>query len=548
MKKVLKFLSPLLAAVVALSFAASFTPAVFAEGEVINVTDGDELYDALNKSTPVAAINITADITVDKDCLIYYDAEHIENYCNTVVTVNEGVTVTIAAGGSLGSFWPSYEGDWETPPLTGGRLINNGTLIIEKRGMIEADFDTNNGDVLIKNGGMSVCCGLNTGNVTVEDGGMYLTSQGKNAVNKGIVIIHDGALMVSRFGSAIVNDAEGEIVLNGDFMCGCMGFDDGVMLFENNGTVTGRGSVKLDNMSPEGIPAPDLDVMIERMMSELGQTSRFDDWEDIGIYAQYEVTSYDDIVSHFKDRTVAGEHVEGNMDLIFFVIGDIVIPEGDSIEAMSMFEIAQDASLTVSGGALLECGIINRSRLEVMPGGTLATTMGGNITNEGELIIHEGAELKSQMGGAVINDGGAELTLDGTFYCGCVGDGFWFDNHGTVKGKGNVILYEAAPDILPANDIDALAERLSDLISDTENEIEVNPGLDWTPGDINGDGAVNNKDIIALFRYTSGSTGGVDERALDPNGDGAVNNKDIVYLFRYVSGADIKLSEKPYIA
>jgi hypothetical protein len=70
----------------------------------------------------------------------------------------------------------------------------------------------------------------------------------------------------------------------------------------------------------------------------------------------------------------------------------------------------------------------------------------------------------------------------------------------------------------------------------------------FTPGDINGDGTVNNKDIVALFRYTSGNTGEVNVIALDPNGDGTVNNKDIVFLFRYVSGAAVILSDKPYEA
>ena len=54
-------------------------------------------------------------------------------------------------------------------------------------------------------------------------------------------------------------------------------------------------------------------------------------------------------------------------------------------------------------------------------------------------------------------------------------------------------------------------------------------------GDINKDTEVNNKDVVALFRYLSGSYTGVDERACDTNGDGALDNKDVVTLFRYVS-------------
>ena len=56
-------------------------------------------------------------------------------------------------------------------------------------------------------------------------------------------------------------------------------------------------------------------------------------------------------------------------------------------------------------------------------------------------------------------------------------------------------------------------------------------------GDVNGDGAVNNKDVMALFTYLSGSDAAVNEEMTDVNGDGHVNNKDVTYLFRYVSGA-----------
>ena len=54
-------------------------------------------------------------------------------------------------------------------------------------------------------------------------------------------------------------------------------------------------------------------------------------------------------------------------------------------------------------------------------------------------------------------------------------------------------------------------------------------------GDINGDGSVDNKDVVLLFRYASASD------AYDPlydyNDDGAVDNKDVVALFRFVSSA-----------
>lgn len=58
-------------------------------------------------------------------------------------------------------------------------------------------------------------------------------------------------------------------------------------------------------------------------------------------------------------------------------------------------------------------------------------------------------------------------------------------------------------------------------------------------GDINADGKVNNKDVVSLFRYVSGSVGEdkVDVCACDTNGDKKINNKDVVTLFRYITGS-----------
>ena len=59
------------------------------------------------------------------------------------------------------------------------------------------------------------------------------------------------------------------------------------------------------------------------------------------------------------------------------------------------------------------------------------------------------------------------------------------------------------------------------------------------PGDINGDGQLNNKDITRLFQYLSDWDVTVNEAALDVNGDGLVNNKDLSRLFQYLSDWDV---------
>ena len=54
-------------------------------------------------------------------------------------------------------------------------------------------------------------------------------------------------------------------------------------------------------------------------------------------------------------------------------------------------------------------------------------------------------------------------------------------------------------------------------------------------GDVTGDGKINNKDVVALFRYVSSDETGGDPAVYDLTGDGKINNKDVVALFRYVS-------------
>ncbi|MBQ7699092.1 MAG: DUF4838 domain-containing protein [Clostridia bacterium] len=55
------------------------------------------------------------------------------------------------------------------------------------------------------------------------------------------------------------------------------------------------------------------------------------------------------------------------------------------------------------------------------------------------------------------------------------------------------------------------------------------------PGDTDGDGEVNNKDVVTLFRYVSAGKKAEDESIYDYNNDNEVNNKDVVALFRAVS-------------
>lgn len=62
-----------------------------------------------------------------------------------------------------------------------------------------------------------------------------------------------------------------------------------------------------------------------------------------------------------------------------------------------------------------------------------------------------------------------------------------------------------------------------------------------TPGDINGDGKLNNKDLNRLMKYLAGDDVDVVEDVLDINGDGNVNNKDLNRLMKYLAGEDVEI-------
>lgn len=83
-------------------------------------------------------------------------------------------------------------------------------------------------------------------------------------------------------------------------------------------------------------------------------------------------------------------------------------------------------------------------------------------------------------------------------------------------------------------------EKKGKNIADQLNDPNYVPPVTTDPevGDINGDGDINNKDVVLLFRFLSGgSEEGLFKKAMDFNKDGYVNNKDVTVLFRFVSGA-----------
>ena len=64
------------------------------------------------------------------------------------------------------------------------------------------------------------------------------------------------------------------------------------------------------------------------------------------------------------------------------------------------------------------------------------------------------------------------------------------------------------------------------------------------PGDINGDGKTNNKDLVCFAQYMANWDVAVNEAALDTNGDGKINNKDLVLLAQYLADWDVEIFPK----
>ena len=64
----------------------------------------------------------------------------------------------------------------------------------------------------------------------------------------------------------------------------------------------------------------------------------------------------------------------------------------------------------------------------------------------------------------------------------------------------------------------------------------------YTPGDGNGDGSINIKDLGLLQQYLNGWDVEVSAAAMDVNGDGSINIKDLGLLQQYLNGWDVELS------
>ena len=71
---------------------------------------------------------------------------------------------------------------------------------------------------------------------------------------------------------------------------------------------------------------------------------------------------------------------------------------------------------------------------------------------------------------------------------------------------------------------------------------EIREKPEYIPGDINGDGKVNNRDAARLMQHLAGWDVEYEKAALDVNGDGKVNNRDAARLLQYLAGWDVEIN------
>ena len=83
------------------------------------------------------------------------------------------------------------------------------------------------------------------------------------------------------------------------------------------------------------------------------------------------------------------------------------------------------------------------------------------------------------------------------------------------------------------------SESTPSATESTPSESVVDPtatGEIVVPGDLNNDGDINMKDVLAIRKFIAGMETEINEAAADLNGDGAVNMKDVLILRKFLAG------------
>ncbi len=165
---------------------------------------------------------------------------------------------------------------------------------------------------------------------------------------------------------------------------------------------------------------------------------------------------------------------------------DMTLKDPDYIRTLARIIVPSGVTLTIDSGARCVCMLLveRGGTVVVKSGGHLMTTMAGPeaFFNYGTIDVQPGGTIYSNMGGNINNMGGARFNLDGSFICGGYRDDdehnneihVWFNNSGTVTGGGHAGVWIAVFNGEPTED--EMAEAIGILSGRLGGGISVSKG------------------------------------------------------------------------
>lgn len=113
-------------------------------------------------------------------------------------------------------------------------------------------------------------------------------------------------------------------------------------------------------------------------------------------------------------------------------------------------------------------------------------------------------------------------------------------------GKIITLTFEASEDLTADEELTVtVSYKYGDIYDSALDSIAVTmvggmlEVIDYVPGDANGDGTVNGKDVTVIRRYNANWDEDINLLAADVNGDGSVNGKDVTQIRRYNANWDV---------
>ena len=521
--------------------------AAIASGDTqFDITGSFTLSDDL---TIPAGFNLYVDrgtLTIPNGVTLTIDLEGFFGSCtNTVVqsggkivnngTINSymGGSITVEAGGTLENNWDFFvfsEGSFHnygtyTPGADGDLYFDlNGSdldadltgvdlqqVTLETRTETEADIRAlfaKVGTVKSVRGAVADTSITLTDDLTIPAGcylhiaqdGVLTVPAGKTLTNNGSINMYSNGRLVIESGAALVNNNDfsawgdtqvsvaGTFENNGWARANIGGWNCTGELVDNNGSFT---------LSAEVTTAAELEAAIKagatyvEVTGDLALDRSITIPENVTLYIDPNVTLT--VPSSYTLTNNGGIYVDGTLDVSGTYVGEKVMVyrdgtvTGENIPQRNEGVLAE--KITITGAATVSAGGTAQYTAEILPENAWIMWADWSIVSGGNLAeIYPGGYLEA----------------------------------GNTPGE-----------------ITIRADAADGSLAYAELTVTI---TDRIPGDINGDGAVNGKDVAALRRYLAGWDVEINVQAADVNGDGALNGKDVALLRRYLAGWDVEIN------